>query len=215
MKKYVIYLITIVFALSAVFTACKKDKEDKDVSGDEEKGVVINGVRWATRNVDMPGTFAANPEDAGMFYQLGRKVGWSTTNPLVNSDGGTIWDDNMPLGDTWEQKNDPCPCGWRVPTIKELRSLVASGSSWDELNGVTGRFFGSGEHSIFLPSAGGRNYTSGALCDVGSSGYYWSSSISFSDATRGLDLSFYDGGIHPNIYLYRSFGESIRCVADQ
>ena len=38
-------------------------------------GVVINGVRWATRNVDKPGTFAANPEDAGMLYQWNRKVG--------------------------------------------------------------------------------------------------------------------------------------------
>ena len=28
---------------------------------DKEKGVVINGVTWATRNVDAPGTFAASP----------------------------------------------------------------------------------------------------------------------------------------------------------
>jgi len=34
-----------------------------------DAGVIINGIKWATRNVDMPGTFAANPEDAGMFYQ--------------------------------------------------------------------------------------------------------------------------------------------------
>ena len=29
-----------------------------------DKGVVINGVKWATRNVATPGTFAANPEVA-------------------------------------------------------------------------------------------------------------------------------------------------------
>ena len=211
MKKYVICLMAVVFALSAVFTACKKDKENKDVP---EKGVLINGIRWATRNVDKPGAFTKNPEDAGMFYQLGRKVGWSSTDPLVNSDGGTTWDDSIPLGNTWNQKNDPCPCGWRVPTIEELRSLVASGSYWGELNGVPGRFFGSGEDAIFLPATGGRYYSTGALCDVGSAGYYWSSSISFSDAISGLELSFYDGGIHPSIYLYRSFGQSIRCVAE-
>ena len=34
-----------------------------------EGGVLINGVCWATRNVDAPGTFAENPEDPGMMYQ--------------------------------------------------------------------------------------------------------------------------------------------------
>ena len=48
------------------------------------EGVLINGVRWATSNVDMPGTFAANPEDAGLFYQWGSNVGWSSTDPCVS-----------------------------------------------------------------------------------------------------------------------------------
>jgi len=41
----------------------------------QETGVVINGVKWATRNVDKPGTFVANPEDFGMLYQWNRRVG--------------------------------------------------------------------------------------------------------------------------------------------
>ena len=44
----------------------------------EETGVEINGVTWATRNVDAPGTFAAKPEDMGMFYQWNSKVSWTT-----------------------------------------------------------------------------------------------------------------------------------------
>ena len=47
--------------------------------------VIINGVKWATCNVDAPGTFAAAPESAGMFYQWNRKIGWSATDPM----GGT------------------------------------------------------------------------------------------------------------------------------
>ena len=75
MKKYVIYLITVAFALSAVFTACKKDKEAKDVPvTGEEKGVVINGVRWATRNLDVGGVFVAKPEDYGALFQWGRRA---------------------------------------------------------------------------------------------------------------------------------------------
>jgi len=34
----------------------------------EEKGVIINGIRWATRNVGAPGTFVENPEDYGEYY---------------------------------------------------------------------------------------------------------------------------------------------------
>ena len=33
-----------------------------------DRGVVINGIRWATRNVDMPGTFADSRICPGMFF---------------------------------------------------------------------------------------------------------------------------------------------------
>ena len=53
----------------------------------EDPGVLINGVRWATRNVDAPGTFTTAPENAGMLYQWNRRVGWSNSEPMVNSNG--------------------------------------------------------------------------------------------------------------------------------
>ena len=43
-------------------------------------------------NVDAPGTFAAKPEDAGMLYLWNRKIGWSDSAQLINSNGGTTWD---------------------------------------------------------------------------------------------------------------------------
>lgn len=45
--------------------------------------VEINGVCWATRNVDAPGTFTQNPEDAGMLYQWNRKTAWNVTDSIV------------------------------------------------------------------------------------------------------------------------------------
>ena len=57
----------------------------------QDEGVVINGVKWATRNVDKPGTFAANPENAGMLFQWNRRVGWSANDPMVNSNGDVTW----------------------------------------------------------------------------------------------------------------------------
>ena len=59
-----------------------RDVNTQDISVDDTLSVTINGIRWATRNVDMPGTFVANREDAGMFFQRHKRVGWSSTDPL-------------------------------------------------------------------------------------------------------------------------------------
>jgi len=37
-----------------------------------DEGVVINGVKWATRNLDVGSTFVENPEDKGALFQWGR-----------------------------------------------------------------------------------------------------------------------------------------------
>jgi len=39
-----------------------------------DEGVVINGVKWATCNVDNPGTFVNRPETTGKIYQWNRKT---------------------------------------------------------------------------------------------------------------------------------------------
>ena len=143
-----------------------------------DEGVVINGIRWATRNVDAPGTFAANPEDAGMFYRWNSRIGWSTTDPLVSHLGDT--DMNMTffpapiIGNVWEVANDPCPPGWRVPTMYELQLLWGSdwwghqGGEWATRNGVVGWYLGTYPNRIFLPAAGFRAGTQlfNENCDV-------------------------------------------------
>ncbi|MDR1714496.1 MAG: Ig domain-containing protein [Prevotella sp.] len=86
-------------------------------------GITINGVTWATRNVDAPGTFTANVSDVGMLYQWNRKTGWSSTNPPVSSPTGQTWDSSVPTGSTWTADNDPCPSGWRVPSYDDYMAL--------------------------------------------------------------------------------------------
>ena len=108
-----------------------------------DPGIVISGIRWATRNVDAPGTFVGNPEDIGMLYQWNRNIGWFTRPSLVNSDGGTTWDTTEASGTEWENANDPCPPGWRVPTREEMQSLYNAGSVWTTQNNRRGRFFGT------------------------------------------------------------------------
>ena len=60
---------------------------------------------------------------------------------------------------------------------------------------------------VFLPVAGYRNGT--GVNDVGSSGYYWSSSVD--SETTARRVYFYSGTVNPVKYmLYRSFGFSVR-----
>ena len=141
----------------ALMIRCVKDAQTATTAtaATTDPGVVINGVTWATRNVGMPGTFVASPEDPGMFYQWNRRVGWSSTDPMVNSDGGKEWPDTDEYGDRWEKENDPCPPGWHVPTEEDvMRSLMAKNVKVTAAakNGTPGFWVGRLADRIFMPS---------------------------------------------------------------
>ena len=168
-----------------------------------DDGVVINGVRWATRNVDAPGTFAATPESAGMFFQWNRRRGWDRVE----------WDDSNPAGTSWTRENDPCPQGWRVPTENELRSLMDADSEWTTRNGVYGRYFGSTPHRIFLPAVNVYNYSEEFQTQ---SGGYWSSTRFWEDiyCDEGMSLWFYPEFVGGVGGFRRREALSVRCVAE-
>ena len=186
---------------------CKKD-------ANVDKWVEINGIKWAKFNVNKPGTFVANAEDAGMFYQWNRRTGWSTSDPMANHEGGTAWNNTISEGDSWEKTNNPCPAGWRLPTHEEQTSLVASSSEWTILNGVTGRSFGSGEHTVFFPAAGGRYGSDGTLDLVGNYGGYWSDTPNPSGSAYAYGIYFRSESAGTSDYFHRSGGLSVRCVSE-
>ena len=72
MTKKVFFSFCTLLAVCIVFNSCSRSassRKDNSASDTTDLGVVINGVKWATRNVAAPGKFATSPEDAGMFYQ--------------------------------------------------------------------------------------------------------------------------------------------------
>jgi len=238
MKKVNFLFVVALFA-TALFTSCGKkcDKTDPtsdcyeqpcdptDPKGDcydptnpliYDVGVAINGIKWATRNVDMPSTFAAKPESAGMFYQWNRKVGWSSSNPIVNSNGGNVWNDSNPNGTVWTKANDPCPQGWRVPTIEELQTLLATDkvtSKWITQNDVNGYKFTDKTigNTLFLPAVGFRGNSDGTLDGVGLHGFYWSSTHTYEYAS--YNLSFISDAVSTS-NDHCNYGSSVRCVAE-
>ena len=169
-------------------------------------GVVINGITWATRNVDALGAFADYPQDVGMFFQWNRSTAWAATGAV------TDWDSSVPAGTGWESANNPCPTGWRVPTQQELQSLNSAGSIWITFNEVNGRVFGTAPNQIFLPAAGARS-AAGALGNVGVSGHYWSSTPFAT--TTATSLLFDSAGSSSDMSTgNRAQGFSVRCVAE-
>jgi len=189
----------------------------RKVMPDPNTFVEINGVKWAKTNVDAPGIFAANPEDAGMFYQWDKKVGWSSKDPMVNSNGETVWDSTANIDSEWLSENDPSPADFRIATNTELATLndTANVSSvWTTINGVNGRLFTDihNGNTLFLPAGGNRNSGTGALSSVNMNGQYWSNTASGSQAHY---LNF-DGS---NINVYptgnRATGLSVRCIAKE
>jgi len=64
---------------SNAFSGTSDSGQNNKQSLTYDKGVIINGVKWATRNVDTHGIFAATPQDKGMLYN------WTTANNVCPS----------------------------------------------------------------------------------------------------------------------------------
>ena len=190
----------------------------------EHDYVEINGLKWATTNLAEPYTFVASPTDTGWYYQWSINVGWRPypATPLLNSDGGSTWigtiNNDMPQG--WVCDH-PCPFGWRLPTFIEYATLAqynitptGTGAILDLLNGISGRFFDSGDPCqplLFLPAAGYRS-SSGSLSNVGRNGTYWNSRQN--TTTYSNYLNFTSTYVDASYMGSKAQGFTIRCVSE-
>jgi hypothetical protein len=154
-------------------------------------GVEIDGITWAIRNVDDFGVFAPlSPQDPaqlfGKFYQFNRPVAYTSIDPLSPE-----WNDTKPEGWDWSLFNDPCPEGWRVPSIGEYQKLAASGWRWvtaeESEYGIPGAWFGPGAqdeyhpmvptNAVFFPAAGARDISDGHIMTANDKFSLWKENI--------------------------------------
>lgn len=103
-----------------------------------------------------------------------------------------------------------------MPTKEQIEELIAyTYNAWVEnYNGTTvsGRKFTNKNDAskfIFLPAAGDRYFASSY--DVGSKGYYWSSSQEESGTSSAYDMNFSAGYVSQD-YNSRVFGRTVRPV---
>ncbi|MFA5643469.1 MAG: FISUMP domain-containing protein, partial [Candidatus Paceibacterota bacterium] len=99
--------------------------------------------------------------------------------------------------------NNPCPTGWHVPTQPEWATVAGYFSPQTSV--------GAFNSSLKLPLAGHRRRGDAALSNRGSTGSYWSSSPS---GTEASNLAFNSGVVTPAGIGNRAYGFSVRCVKD-
>ena len=79
-----------------------------------DRGTVINGVKWATRNVGIPGHFASSTIESGLFYLWNSKVPFSRY----------VYETSYQQGCMWYETCNPCPIGWRIPSTEDFVTLL-------------------------------------------------------------------------------------------
>jgi len=144
MRKFKIFL-GVALVAAVIMTACKPDEP----SGNVPNEVVINGIKWATRNVGSKGTFVTNPNDYGNYYawqqaQTACPDGWRLPTKLefesLMSAGGT-WitqngKDGYKFGDSKNNIFLPA-AGQRYYYDSNMRYVGASGYYWSSTSSST------------------------------------------------------------------------------
>jgi uncharacterized protein (TIGR02145 family) len=202
------------------------------------------GEIWMDRNLGatQAATSSTDVDSYGDLYQWGRfsdghQCRTSNTTATLSSvdqpaHGDFILEPNSPYDwrspqddNLWQGVNainNPCPSGYRLPTEAELE---AERLSWSNNNSA-----GAIASPLRLPAAGSRGNTNwsgcpacGWLFDVGTSCFYWSSTLSgeIQPNTHGSrylsTVSSMMGSQNGYATMYdynRAYGNSVRCIKD-
>ena len=195
--------------------------------------VEMAGIKWATMNIG-----ANSITDTGLYFQWADTQGYTAAQvgegegqkyfgwddyKYTNDGGSTMTKYNSTDGLVTLQSGDDAVTAawggnWRMPTVSDWQALgEAVNSAWTadyQGSGVSGLVLTDKIDSskvLFFPAAG--YCINGSVYDVGSGGYYWSSSFYAGfDEDRAYGMYFYSGSVYWADSDYRFRGYSVRGV---
>jgi uncharacterized protein (TIGR02145 family) len=184
--------------------------------------VGANSKIWMDRNLGATRVAISSTDAAGYgdLYQWGReedghqKRTSSTTATLSSTDKPTTgnfitvvsgFEDwrNPQNANLWQGVtgiNNPCPDGFRLPTIAEWSSEIDSWTSKDDI--------GAYASSLKLPKAGNRGFNPATVGLEGFAGYYWTSTV---DGTKSRVVVINSSQAVTGSQV-RAYGNSVRCI---
>jgi len=190
----------------------------------------ITGKTWMDRNLGASQAATSSTDELayGDLYQWGRgsdgheKRNSNTTTTLSNSDtpghgdfilnvGGNNSDWRSPQNpNLWQGSNginNPCPTGYRLPTITEWEEEIQSWSS----NNNQGAF----DSPLKLTLAGARFKNNGTIYGIGTitpTGYYWSSTVFDGIPSIASQIISFNANTAVVSFKYRAEGVCVRCI---
>ena len=182
----------------------------------------VTGRTWMDRNLgaDQAANSFNDNRAYGHLYQWGRSADGhqlrdaeiienQATNIQPEHDffiaGFPTWN-NQQNSDLWEgvdAVNNPCPCGFRLPSPEELAEEI---SSW-----TTPDAAGAFESSMKFSLTGYRGNADGEIGSEGDFGYYWSAE---SENMNGKDMGINTFSAQVTSHL-QAGGASVRCIKDE
>ena len=172
----------------------------------KDRGLNTSDIKEYIRN---PHKFNIKKEMDGVYYNL-----WSTDNDKTEAN------DDLVIKSVY----DPSPVGYSLPASNAFTGFTTTGGNtnkpveWNVKGSFNkGWYFYTKPNkqggTVFFPACGARNYGTGSLVNVTSSGWYWVAGPY--DRYSGRGLYFVSGYVNPLDNYGRSCGFPVRCAAEK
>jgi uncharacterized protein (TIGR02145 family) len=224
MKNTIFLLMTGILIISS----CQKSSTTKafvcgdtitDIDGNEYNTVSIDNQCWTVENLKTTrykdgSAISTDLNDAAWLATTNGAYAIYSNNPANNTTYGKLYN--------WYAVNTGklAPTGWHIPTDVEWTTLIDSlggetvaGGAMKAITGWNIPNTGATNSSGFKGLPAGYRYSNGTYYEIGSNGYFWSSTEY--DAGNALYRLLYSNNTVAGSYLdYKVNGYSVRCIRD-